>query len=149
MMEKNDDLMQGIRNWNEYAAYVKKLRAQSCIRTNRDPRTDFGEWLVATYYKVELPDNPNQKGVDLTVGKRRIQVKTINKAPTTQRQGYIIKSKDKTTDATHFAFVFFTDYKTDGFFLCDARFVSKFERKTIKREDLEGVNPMIEKISIP
>jgi len=73
----------------------------------------------------------------------RIQVKKLAKGPG-NRNGYRIKDRDRNNnpseDATHYAFVFFTDFVPESMFLVPEEFVRNFPRTQIKRNDLKPGN---------
>ncbi|NHC13677.1 DUF6998 domain-containing protein [Motilibacter deserti] len=59
-----------------YAATLAELRARGVLRTANAPAGDYGEWLVARAFGVELEAN-SAKSYDLVLDDgRRVQVKT-------------------------------------------------------------------------
>jgi hypothetical protein len=137
-LNKDELLKKGLEVWGNYIASVKVLTDGKYLWTNRDPKTDFAEWIVKSYFGGELADKTNNPGYDVTVGTKRIQVKSVSKADTNPN-GFHIKEKDrKNNDATHYAFVWFEDKMPDSIFLCPVEFVRDFPGDQIKRKDLEG-----------
>ena len=133
-------LAEAARLWTEYAKSKSALLKSVFIRSFRAAEADFAEWLVAVTLDGELAKIKSQRGYDLTAGEKRVQVKSMAKMPGNPN-GYIIGNRDRTNDwrtgATHYAFVFFEELIPDAIFLIDEAFVRQFERKQIKRPDLE------------
>jgi hypothetical protein len=123
-----------------YVRATRGLREKGYIRSFKSPPSDFSEWLVKVAPDGDLPENKSQHGYDVVAGKRRIQVKSIARAPSNTINGYIIQRKDKDNDlrtgATHYAFVVFDDLMPHAIYLVPENFVRNFPKKQIRRSDL-------------
>jgi hypothetical protein len=131
----------------EYVKARQALLTEGLVRSFKSPEVDFSERLVAIVFNGELPDSKCNPGYDVIAGDKRIQVKSVAKAPG-NKNGYIIRDKDRAnnskTGATHYAFVFFDELIPTGIFLVPEDFVRQFAGTQIKRHHLEKTSYRVE-----
>ncbi|MEX2719787.1 MAG: hypothetical protein Q6370_026200 [Candidatus Sigynarchaeota archaeon] len=152
MDTEDAEITKALSLWSRYRQVVMELLKGRYIRSFKDPKVDFSEWIVKTLLDGELAQNKSERGFDVIDSKkRRIQVKGIAKDPV-NRNGYIVTQKDlrnnPSTGATHWAFLFYEDLIPKELYLVPDEFVKGFGvKQQIKLEKLRA-STCAEKIDI-
>jgi hypothetical protein len=135
-MSRSQELEKARILWQAYIRAKQAMLNAGIIRSYKASEADYAEWLVAKILDGNICENKNNQDYDVVAGEKRIQVKSINKAPG-NTHGYIVSQKDKVnTGATDYAFVFFCDLMPNSIFLVPASFVINFDKNEIKQKDL-------------
>jgi hypothetical protein len=129
-----------LKLWSGYVLAKRTLLEKGVVRSFRSAEVDLAEWLVAQLFQGVLPPSKTHPCYDVEADNKRIQVRSLCKAPG-NKNGYIIQSKDRTNDprigATHYAFVVFDDFVPAAVYLVSEAFVRQWGKTQIKRSDLE------------
>lgn len=136
-----DDISAALGHWAGYVQAKKALLQAGVVRSFKAPEGDFAEWLVANLLRGSLPASKSHPSCDVFAPGKRVQVKSVCKAPGNSN-GYIVSARDRSNDpaagASHYAFVFFSDLVLDAAFLIPEEVVRLWKRKQIKRPDVEN-----------
>jgi hypothetical protein len=129
-----------LEHWSGYIRAKNALLEARVVRSFKAPEADFAEWLIANLIGGSLPPNKSHPACDVLAPGKRVQVKSLCKAPGNSN-GYIIGPKDRSNDpatgASHYAFVFFNDFALDAAFLVPEDVVRLWRRTQVKRLDIE------------
>ena len=135
-----DKIAAALEYWSGYVRAKKALLKAGVVRSFKAPEADFAEWLVANLLSGSLPASKSHRFYDVLAEGKRIQVKSVCKAPGNPN-GYIVNTKDRSNEATagasHYAFVFFSDLVPDAAFLVPEDVVRLWGRTQIRRPDVE------------
>lgn len=94
-----------------YFKAANALKEAGLTRNKKDFTSQTGEWLVSEIYGGTMATSGIQKGWDLMVGDKRIQVKTHSKALTTPARWSVIKH-DVNAEIDELIIVVFTEAYT-------------------------------------
>lgn len=95
---------------------MKELRMQGILINKKDFTCQIGEWLVETIYEGKRAKSGIQKGWDVDVKGKHIQVKAHAKAETNNSK-FTIVDKNSTETIDELIIVVFTfDYKLKAFY---------------------------------
>lgn len=143
-----DKISTALRHWSGYVRSKKALLDAGVVRSFKAPEADFAEWLVAKLLGGSLPSSKSHPSYDVVAPGKRVQVKSVCKAPG-NTNGYIVTQKDRGNDpqtgASHYAFVFFNDLELDAAFVLPEEVVRRWSRRQIKRPAVEK-HPALERL---
>ncbi|MCK9291498.1 MAG: hypothetical protein WCR58_12005 [Bacteroidales bacterium] len=95
---------------------MKELREQGILINNKDFTSQIGEWLVEMIFEGKRADSGIQKGWDIDVKGKHIQVKTHAKAETNKSR-FSVVNKESAEEIDELIIVVFTsDYKLKSFY---------------------------------
>lgn len=95
---------------------LKTLRDERVLINKKDFTCQIGEWLVEMIFEGKRATSNNQKGWDVVVDKKQIQVKSHAKSEGNKTK-YSIVVKDSTESIDELIIVVFTyDYKLKAFY---------------------------------
>ena len=136
-----NDISLALNQWSGYVLAKKALMQAGVVRSFKAAEADFSEWLVAKLLGGSLPPSKSYPGCDVLAPGKRVQVKSVCKAPGNPN-GYIVTAKDRSNNAaagaSHYAFVFFTDLVPASAFLLPEDVVRLWARGQIRRPDVEN-----------
>lgn len=136
-----NNISEALIHWSVYVASKRALLEAGVVRSFKQPEADFAEWLVASLLSGSLPSSKSNPFCDVVAPGKRVQVKSICKAPGNPN-GYIISAKDRSNDAitgaSHYAFVFFNDLVLDAAFMIPESVVRLCARSQVRRVDIEN-----------
>lgn len=99
-----------------YFDAVQRLRDENILTNQKDFTCQVGEWLVEQLYDGKRSTNGIQKGWDVTVGDKHIQVKSHAKAGTNSNE-YSVIEKESAERIDELVIVVFTEtYKLKKFY---------------------------------
>lgn len=101
----------------EYINAIQNLNRLGVLKNKKDFTGQIGEWLVESLYDGKRSDNSIQKGWDVKVNGKRIQVKTHSKAESNDARFTRISYYEKETIDELIIIVFTFDYKIKNFFI--------------------------------
>lgn len=101
----------------DYIIALQKLNKLGVLKNKKDFTGQIGEWLVANLYDGKRSDNAIQKGWDVDVNGKYIQVKTHSKAVSNDASFTRISYYEKEGIDELIIIVFTFDYKIKHFFI--------------------------------
>jgi hypothetical protein len=101
----------------EYINAIQNLNRLGVLKNKKDFTGQLGEWLVETLFDGKRSDNGIQKGWDVEVNGKRIQVKTHSKAESNDARFTRISCYEKEGIDELIIIVFTFDYKIKHFFI--------------------------------
>ena len=136
-----EEIAAALEHWSGYIRAKNALLEAGVVRSFKAPEADFAEWLIANLIGGSLPTSKSHPSCDVLAPGKRVQVKSVCKAPGNSN-GYIIGAKDRSNDAatgaSHYAFVFFNKLALDAAFLIPEDVVRLWDRMQVKRLDVEN-----------
>lgn len=112
----NNELENKAKALDDFYKSLKKLREEGILTNKKDFTGQIGEWLVAELYQGKRAESSIQKGWDIDVNGKHIQVKTHAKATTNKNRWSGVK-KDSPEKIDELIIVVFThDYKLKEFY---------------------------------
>jgi hypothetical protein len=122
-----------------YFDALKSLYDEKILVNKQSFTNQIGEWLVESIFDGKRAENAIQKGWDVKVGDKTIQVKTHSKAETNgARQTTITKSSLENVHEL-IIIVFSSNYRIDAFYIIpceDATKYIEYKNKKTPREQL-------------
>lgn len=116
---------------NDYINALQKLNSLGVLKNKKDFTGQIGEWLVETLYDGKRSDNGIQKGWDVEINGKRIQVKTHSKAESNDASFTRISYYEQDGIDELIIIVFTFDYKIKHFFIVPWKIAySLTERRT-------------------
>jgi hypothetical protein len=120
-----------------YFDALKSLYEEKILVNKQSFTNQIGEWLVETIFSGTRAKNAIQKGWDVKVGEKKIQIKTHSKASTNKaKHTTITKSSLENVDEL-IIIVFSSNYKIDAFYIIpceDATKYIEYKNKKTPRE---------------
>ncbi|WP_276974966.1 hypothetical protein [Flavobacterium filum] len=99
-----------------YVSALKELHRLEILKSKHDFTSQIGEWLVETIYNGRRADSSIQKGWDVEVDGRLIQVKTHAKSRDNHNRWTSINKNDTEDINELIIIVFSSDYKLERFY---------------------------------
>jgi len=100
----------------EYISLLKKLREEGVLTNKKDFTSQIGEWLVETLYDGKRAISGNEKGWDVEVNGKYIQVKTHSKDEGNSNRWSRVENHANVHIDELVIIVFSHDYKLNEFF---------------------------------
>ena len=107
---------------------MKVLRDENILINKKDFTGQIGEWLVEQIYDGKRSTNGIQKGWDVEIGDKKIQVKTHSKADTNRAKFTVINKETCEGIDEVIIIVFSQDYKLKEFYRLPWSIASSFTK---------------------